>query len=331
MLVHARRFLHFAALALAAVAPWPAAQAAPADYPTRPIQLVVPYPAGGGSDSLARIVAHRLDAELGQPVVVDNRPGASTNIAAGMVARAPADGYTILLGTTNTFVTNAFFYPSLPYDPVKDFAVLGMPARLPFFLVASKQSGIKSVAELVARAKSEPGKMNYGSPGAGTPHHLIMELFKQQADIDIAHIPFKGVSQVLQDLLPGRVDTMFLDYAGGAALLKDGTKLTVLGTADTTRSSLMPDVPSIAEAGYKSFSVYGWQGFAVRRDTPPAIVAKLRKAVDAAINDPKVQAQLKEAGFDPAPMSAPQFATFIEQERTKLTALVKSRGLASRP
>lgn len=280
---------------------------------------------------LARIVAHRLDSELGQSVIVENRPGASTTIAAAMVARAPADGYTILLGTSNTFVSNAFFYPAQSYDPAKDFAVLGMPARLPFVLVASNESGIKSVAQLVARAKAEPGKLTYGSPGQGTPHHLFMELFKQQAGIDINHIPFKGAAPVLQDLLPGRIDAMFLDYAGGAALLKDGTKLSVLGTADTERSTLMPNVPSIAEAGFKSFSVYGWQGLAVRADTPPAIIAKLRGAVEAAVNDPKVQAQLKEAGFEPTPLSAVAFAEFINQERAKITALVKSRGLANRP
>lgn len=280
---------------------------------------------------LARIVAHRLDSELGQPVVVENRPGASTTIAASMVDRAPADGYTILLGTSNTFVSNAFFYPAQSYDPSKDFTVLGMPARLPFVLVASNESGIKSVAQLVARAKAEPGKLAYGSPGQGTPHHLFMELFKQQAGIDLNHIPFKGVAPVLQDLLPGRIDAMFLDYAGGAALLKDGTKLSVLGTADTARSTLMPNVPSIAEAGFKSFAVYGWQGFAVRSNTPPEIVAKLRSAVEAAVNDPKVQAQLREAGFEPTPLSATAFAEFINQERAKISALVKSRGLANRP
>lgn len=330
MLAYARRFLISKVIVLVAwvAMPLSSATAASPDFPTKPIQLIVPYPAGGGSDILARVVAQRLGTALGQPVIVDNRPGASTNIAAGMVARAPADGYTVLLGTTNTFVTNPYFYPSLPYDPVNGFALLGMPARLPFFLVASKKSGIRSVADLVARAKAEPGKLNYGSPGQGTPHHLFMELFKQLANIDIVHIPFKGVAPIMQDLLPGRVDTMFLDYAGGAALLKDDSKINVLGSADTTRSALMPEVPSIAELGYRSFSVSGWQGFAVRSETPAAVVAKLRAAVDASVNDPEVQAKLRAAGFEPTPQTAAEFARFIEQERVKLGSLIKSRGLA---
>jgi tripartite-type tricarboxylate transporter receptor subunit TctC len=315
-----------AALLLAATfvaAPPAGAQA----YPTKQITLVVPYPPGGGTDFFARTVGQKMAESLGQPVIVDNRPGAATIIGAQVVAKAPADGYTVLLGDTATYAVNPVLYKKLPYDPLKDFAPVSLTGRFALLLVVNPSViGVNSLKELIEQARKQPGRINYASPGPGSPHHLAMELFKQQAGIDLTHVPYKGAAPAVQDLLGGRIPVMFLDLAAGAPQIKGG-KLKALAVASPKRIAALPDLATIDQSGVAGFEAWAWQGLVVPAATPKEVVAKLHAAYMNAINDPTVRQKIVEAGIEPLQSTPQEFANYIKSEATKWAKVIKDGNI----
>src|SRR5438552_13835540 len=239
-------------------------------YPTRPIRLVVPFPAGGTTDILAREVGQRLSMTLGQPVVIDNRPGAAGNIGADLVAKSAPDGYTLLMGTVGTHAINASLYAKMPYDHVKDFAPIILVAGVPNVLVVNPSLPVNSVQELIAYAKANPGKLNFASSGPGTSIHLSGELFKVMAGVQMTHVPYKGSAPALQDLLGGQVQLMFDNLPPSLPHIKAG-KLRALAVTSVARSPALPDVPTIAESGLPGFEASSWFGILVPAGTPSAI------------------------------------------------------------
>ncbi len=228
-------------------------------YPSKPVRLIVPSPPGGGTDFFARLVGTKMAEGLGQQVVVENRPGAATIIGAEAAAKSPADGYTLLLGDTATLAVNPSLYRKLPYDPQKDFAPISLTGRFALLLVVNPSSlNVKSIRELVAEAKKSPGKLDFASPGPGSPHHLAMELFMQQTGTKMNHVPYKGAGPAVQDLLGGQVPVMFLDLAAGRPHVLAG-KLKALGVASPKRIAPLPDVPTVAESGAPGFEAWAWQ------------------------------------------------------------------------
>jgi tripartite-type tricarboxylate transporter receptor subunit TctC len=317
-----RRTLHRAALAAAALAVMglPALAVAQA-YPAKPIRLVVPYPPGGGTDFFARTVSAKLADVLGQQVIVENKPGASTIIGAESVAKSPPDGYTLLLGDTGTYAVNPTLYRQLSYDPVKDFEPVTLTGRFALLLVANPAANINSVNDLVALAKSKPGTLNYASPGPGSPHHLAMELFKQRTGADLVHVPYKGAAPAVQDLIGGQIPVMFLDLAAGGPLIRAG-KVKALAVAAPKRIAPLPDVPTIAESGIDGFEAWAWQGIVVPAKTPPDVVARIGDAYRKAIGDSAVRQKIVEAGIDPLESTPQQLVDYIASERAKWAKVI---------
>ena len=317
-----RRTLHRAALAATALAVMglPALAIAQA-YPAKPIRLVVPYPPGGGTDFFARTIAAKLADVLGQQVIVENKPGASTIIGADSVAKAPPDGYTLLLGDTGTYAVNPTLYKQLSYDPVKDFEPVTLTGRFALLLVANPAANINSVQDLVALAKSKPGTLNYASPGPGSPHHLAMEMFKQRTGADLVHVPYKGAAPAVQDLIGGQIPVMFLDLAAGGPLIKGG-KVKALAVAAPKRIAPLPDVPTIAESDIDGFEAWAWQGIVAPAKTPPDVVAKIGDAYRKAIADPAVRQKIVEAGIDPLESTPRQLVDYIASEKAKWAKVI---------
>ena len=294
-------------------------------YPAKQVKLVVPYPAGGGTDFFARTVGAQLAIQLGQPVVVENRPGAATIIGAEAVAKSAPDGYTLLLGDTATFAVNPSLYKKLPYDPSKDLTAVTMTGRFALLLVvnpAKLKAG--SVKELVEMAKQASGKIDYASPGPGSPHHLAMEMFKQRTGTEFNHVPYKGAAPAIQDLLSGQVSLMFLDLAAGAPQIKAG-KLKALAVAGDKRIAALPDLVTVSEAGVEGFEAWAWQVLAVPENTPRDIVAKLNAEYRKAIAIPELRQKLIDAGIDPL-QSSPQDASAYIRSETLKWAKVISEG-----
>lgn len=320
------QLLTMAALLMAATfvaAPPAGAQA----YPAKQVTLIVPYPPGGGTDFFARTVGQKMAGSLGHPVIVDNRPGAATIVGAQVVAKAPADGYTVLLGDTATYAVNPSLYKKLPYDPLKDFAPVSLTGRFALLLVVNPSIiGVNSVKELIEQARKQPGKLNYASPGPGSPHHLAMELFKQQASIDLTHIPYKGAAPAVQDLLGGRIPVMFLDLAAGAPQIKGG-KLKALAVASPKRIAALPDLATIDQSGVAGFEAWAWQGLVVPAATPKEVVAKLHAAYMNAINDPTVRQKIVEAGIEPLQSTPQQLIDYIKSESTKWAKVIKDGNI----
>jgi tripartite-type tricarboxylate transporter receptor subunit TctC len=299
--------------------------AAPAQaqvYPAKPIRLVVPYPAGGGTDFFARVVGAQLSAQLGQPVVVENRPGAATIIGAEAVAKSAADGYTLLLGDTATFAVNPSLYKKLPYDPGKDLTAVTMTGRFALLLVVNP-SKLKagSVKELVEMAKQASGRIDYASPGPGSPHHLAMEMFKQRTGTQFVHVPYKGAAPAVQDLLAGQVPLMFLDLAAGAPQIKAG-KLKALAVASDKRIAALPDLPTVAESGVPGFEAWAWQVLAVPEATPRDVVARLNAEFRRAVSVPEIRQKLVDAGIDPLQSSPEDASAYIRSETLKWAKVI---------
>jgi tripartite-type tricarboxylate transporter receptor subunit TctC len=309
-----------AALALAALAA-PAAHAQV--YPARALRLIVPYPAGGGTDFFARTVAVQLSRQMGQQVVVENRPGAATIIGAEAAAKSTPDGYTLLLGDTATFAVNASLYRKLPYDPQKDFAPVSLTGRFALLLVVNP-AAIKanSVSELIDQAKKEQGGLDYASPGPGSPHHLAMELFKQRTGLQLTHVPYKGAAPAVQDLLGGRVPLMFLDLAAGAPQIKGG-KLKALAVASDRRIAALPDLPTLGESGLPGFEAWAWQVLAAPAGTPRGIVAKLNAEYRKAIGTPEIRQKMIGAGIDPLQSSPGEAVAYIRSESAKWAKVIR--------
>src|SRR5437868_15211554 len=268
-----------------------------AEYPTRPVTLVVAFTPGGPSDVLARILGKKLEQILGQPFVIENRPGAGGNVAAEQVARAPADGYTLLNGNNSILATNAALYKKINFDPETDFAPISLIGSQANILVVNPQVPARTMAELIALAKANPGKINFASSGHGAAAHLAGELFKAEAKIDIIHVPYKGAAPALQDVIAGHVQMMFATAASVVPHIQDG-KLRALAVATLKRTAVFPDIPTIDELGIKNFDATTWHGMVTRAGAPPEVVATLNRALVAALEDPAVKKSLGDLGVD---------------------------------
>ena len=284
--------LDFAFAAAASCAP---AAAIAQVYPSKPIRLVVPFPPGGSLDVVARAIGQKLTEVWGQPVVIDNRPGAGGNIGADLVAKSAPDGYTILEGALSTHAVNVSLYSKLPYDPVKDFAPITLVAITPNVLVVNPSFSVNSVPELVAYAKAHPGKLSFGSGSNGSAGHLAGELFKTEAGVDMVHVPYKGGAPALQALLAGDTQLMFDNLANSTPQLKAG-KLKALAVTTAKRSALAPELPTLAETGLPGFDIYTWWGFMAPAGTPKEIVTKWNAEVKRILGTPEMKAVLRPAG-----------------------------------
>ncbi|MGA2567619.1 MAG: tripartite tricarboxylate transporter substrate binding protein [Pseudolabrys sp.] len=296
-----------------------------ADYPSRPIMLVVAFPPGGPSDVLARIVGKKMEQPLGQPVVIENKPGAGGNIAAEYVARAAPDGYTLLMGNNSILATNESLYKKLTYSPEKDFAPVTLIGTQANILVVNPAVPVHSLTELIELCKAQPGKINFASSGYGAAAHLAGELFKAEARVDIVHVPYKGAAPALQDVIAGHDQMMFATAASVVGHIKNA-QVRALAVTTLKRTAILPDVPTMDEAGLKGFEASTWHGLVVPAATPPAIIAKLHDAALQALQDRGVQASLAWLGVDIVGDTPEQFKAYIATEIPKWTAIVKASG-----
>ena len=303
--------------------------AAPAradDYPSRKITLVVPYPPGGGVDAMARVMAQKLSEAFKQQVIVENRGGAGGTVGTRFVARAEPDGYTLLLGHTGTISINPSLYPKLDIDPRRDFAPIGLVASMPVALHANPSFPPKTVAEVIAYAKKEPGKLNLGTSAMGTGGYMAAEAFKAEAGVNVAIIPYKGTAPVMTDLLGGQVPVAFGVLPPALGNLKAGT-LRAIAVSSKTRFSLLPDVPTFDESGMPGFEAVLKYGLLAPHGTPPAIVEKLSAEVRKAVADPEVQKRIQFEGGDPLTSTAAEYTADIDKEEKKWSGLVHKLGL----
>ncbi|PUE56780.1 hypothetical protein B9Z36_09650 [Limnohabitans sp. Rim8] len=298
---------------------------AQAGYPNKPIRFIVPYPAGGGTDIVARLLAQKMTQSMGQPVVVENKPGASTLIGTEMLAKSAPDGYTLGL-ITDSHAINPSFFSKLPYDSVKDFSPVSQLVFVPLVMVAHPSLNVKTLPELIAAAKAKPGKINYASIGNGTPHNLSMEWVKSLAGIDMTHVPYKGVAPALTDLVAGQVDVMFTGSSSALPYVKAG-RLNALAVSSAKRLDSFPDTPSVAEAALPEFDFMTWYGSAVPAGTPKEITQRLSREIGLALSQPDVKERLVSLGVVGAPSSPDEFAAFMRKETAALARLVKLTGV----
>ena len=297
-------------------------------YPTKPIRLIVPYPAGGATDFFARLVFPKVGDALGQPVVVENRPGAGTAIGASEVARSAPDGYTLLLGDAGTYAFNPTLYKKLAYDPAKDFAPISLTGRFALILaVNTSVLNVSSVDGFVQAAKRAPGKIDYGAPGPGSPIHLAMELFKQRAGIAMTPIPYKGGADALSDLIGGRIGALFPDIATGLPQIRAG-KIKALAVASERRVAALPELPTVGESGYPGFEAWAWQGFVAPAGTPRDVVTKLNGAFAKVMADPAIKQRLSESGFEPQTSTPDEFAAYLKREIAKWAKVIRDSNIS---
>jgi tripartite-type tricarboxylate transporter receptor subunit TctC len=283
------------------------------DYPSHPIRLIVPFAAGGAADSVARIVGKRIGDALGQTVVVEDRGGGGGIIGTEIVKNSDPDGYTLLLGQSGPISINPGIYAQLPYDPEKDFAPITMTTSYPYIVVVNPALGVKTLAEFVALAKSKPGELNYGTAGVGASNHLATELFDSKAGIRMTHIPYRGTSLAVADLIAGHVQVVFADPVSALGQIQAG-KLLALAVTSKERSPVAPDVPTLAESGYPGFDAIGWHGFMARAGTPPAIVSRLNAEILKALKDPETARLIEAQAIQVVGSSPEAFAGFIKQD-----------------
>ncbi|MBX3621783.1 MAG: tripartite tricarboxylate transporter substrate binding protein [Rhizobacter sp.] len=296
-------------------------------WPSRPVRWVVAYPAGGGSDFLARQLAPQLGKQLGQTIIIDNRPGAAGIIGTDNAAKSPADGYTILTGDNGAMVFNSAMYKKLPYDP-KDFTPVGFMARFPLILAVNPGAGFSSGKQLLDELRKNPGKYSYASPGVGSPHHLAMELLKARTGSFVVHVPYRGTALAVQDVISGQVPMMVLDTAAGLPQIRSG-KVKALAVMSRKRIPSLPDVPTLDELGIKDFEVTAWQGLFVPKGTPAEIVTRLTTEMNKAISTPEVKAKLEDFGLEVTPSDGPALASFLQKENAFWHALIKERNLSA--
>src|SRR5262245_18745720 len=305
------------------------AQTAPAqDYPSRPVTLVVPYPAGGGLDVLARQLGQKLADRLGKPVVIENRTGAGTVIGAASVAKAAPDGYTIMLGTSTPFAITATLNKSLPYDPAKDFAPIALTSNAPFLLLVHPAQPVQSVADLVALAKSKPGQLSYGSAGPGSPQHLSFELLKSMTGIDVLHVPYRGDAPALIDLVAGHIPTQFGQPTPVLPLLREG-KVRALAVSSTRRLGPLPDIPTVAEAGVPGFDFVSWQMVVAPAGTPNPILERLHAELKNILATPEMKKEFADTGrieVDSPPVD--ELPASVKSEIVRLGKVVEAAGIA---
>jgi tripartite-type tricarboxylate transporter receptor subunit TctC len=297
------------------------------DYPARPVTIVVPFAAGGGTDILGRLVAQHLEQRLGRPFIIENRPGAGSTTGAGFVARANPDGYTLLMAPSPTLAVAITIYKNLAYDPLADFVPLALIAQTPFVLIVNPALPAHSVAELIALAKDKPGQLSFGSAGPGTPHHLYAELFKSMTGIEMGHVPYRGSLPLLNDVVAGHIPLAFIDFGPSIGMLRAG-KVRPLGISTKTRLALFPDVPPIAEAGVPGFDAASWQMIVAPAKTPRPIIDKLHGELMSVVALPEFKNQIIGGGM--LPMDNPSvegLQDFIKAEIMRWGAVVRRAGL----
>lgn len=319
-----------AAIAIAATAaatlPLVAAPATP-DYPARPITLIVPYPPGGGNDVIARLIADKMSANLGQPIVIENRGGAGSTIGTRDVARSKPDGYTLLI-TTSALAINPSLYPDAGYDPKTDFAPVGLIASSANLVLVRASLPVHSIAELIALARQEPGKLNFASTGTGTSTHLAAELFAAMAGVRLTAIPYKGVAPAVTDLLGEHVDLMFCPSASVVGLVQQG-QLRALAATGARRTPLFPNLPTVSEAGLPGYAAELHYGIVAPAGTAPAVIAKLNASLNLALAETSVRKRLAVDGAETLPGTPDAYAADIASEQSKWSAIIKKSGVAA--
>lgn len=302
-----------------------AAAIAQQDYPTKPLRLVVPFTPGGSTDILARVIGQKLTEAWGKQVIIDNRPGAGGNIGVDLVAKSPADGYTLVMGHIGTFGVNPTLYPKLPYDPIKDFQPITLVALVPNMLSVTPSLPVKSVKELVALAKAKPGTINFGSGGNGSAAHLAGEYFKLLTKTEITHVPYRGTSPAVTDLIAGQIQMIITGVPPTLAFAKSG-KLRALAVATAKRLPLLPELPTIAEAGVPGYEATQWYGVLVPAGTPKPVVAKLNAEMAKAIHGKDVREKLAADAAEPVGNSPEEFGAFIKKEIARWAPVVRASG-----
>ncbi|BEP39999.1 Bug family tripartite tricarboxylate transporter substrate binding protein [Variovorax sp. V15] len=296
------------------------------EYPAQLIKWVVPYPAGGGTDVIARVLAEAMRQTLGQQIVVDNRPGASTNIGADIVAKSKPDGYTILSADNAVLAFNEHLFSKLPFSPEKDFTYIGAIGKFPLALVVHPDFPAKNFKDFLAYVKANPGKVNYASPGNGSPHHLAMEMFKVRTGTFITHIPYRGAAPAMADVMGGQVPCMFLDLASGLPIMQSN-KVRVLAIGSGARSKPLPNVPTLAEVGVPNTEVFAFQGILGPANLPAAVVNKLNGDLNKAFSTPAVQKRFDDFGMEAMPGTPTQFAALSRAESKRWGPIIKQAGI----
>ena len=318
------RFLALVGLAAALCAtPWSLAQAQ--QYPAKPVRIVVPYVAGGNLDVTARLFAQALSEELGQPFVIDNRPGANGNTGTEQIVRSAPDGYNLAMVSAGTLTINPTLYTNMPFDPEKDITPISIVSSGPLVLQANNNMPFTTVSELVAYAKANPGKLNFGSGGNGTLAHLSTEMLRARTGVNIVHVPYKGTSLATNDVMAGHIQVMFDTLSTATPLIKEG-KMRAIAVTSAKRSAAFPNVPTIGEAGVKDYVAETWAGLVGPANTPPAVVARLQTAIAKIAANPAIQARLAAGGSEAVGGTSASFASTIKTERVRWAEIVKLSG-----
>jgi tripartite-type tricarboxylate transporter receptor subunit TctC len=300
------------------------------NYPTRPVRVVIAFPPGGPTDFVGRLVTDKMSAELGQRVYIENKPGAAGAVGADSIAKADPDGYSLFLTTSGAITIVPHIQASVPYDPLRDFAPVALVTKVTEMLVVTPKLGIKTVKELIALAKEKPGAVSFASTGVGSPPHLAQELLDVSADVKFLHVPYRGAAPALTDLLGGQVQVLAADLPVLIAQIQAGT-LIPIGAAADKRDALLPDVPTLAEQGYPNTEASNWYALLAPAKTPPAVIAKLNKAVNDALNDPEVHDKLVKAGATPVGGTPEALGAFMKSEYEKWGKVVAERGIKDTP
>ena len=299
----------------------------PPGYPAKPVRWVIATAAGGGSDAMARMIGQQMASQMGQSVLIENRPGGASVIASENVARSPADGYTVYSADNGTLIFNTVLFKKLPYDPVRDFAPVGLTARFPLVLATHPASGFKTAQEAVEAIRKAPGKYSYASSGIGSPHHLAMEMLKERAGLDMVHSPYKGGAPALQDVVSGQLPFIVIDTATANPMIKAG-RLTVLAAFSRQRLASLPDTPTLIELGYTDIEAAAWQGMVVAAATPPELVERLGKELRQAIETPAIRARMIELGVEPTPSDAAAMRQYWSKEAQYWPKLIRERQIS---
>lgn len=320
-----KQFLAITAAAMvSAIAPVSAM--AQQNYPANPIKWIVPFPAGGGTDVVARLLSQSISRALGQTFVVENKPGAGTMIAGDAIARSPADGYTIGTVDVSTVALAPHLYSRVPYKPEKDFSYIGGANVFPFVLVVRPEMKITNLQQLMQLAKSKDVKLTYATPGAGGPNHLGMELFQKKTGIKLTHVPYRGDAPAIQDLLGGQVDMYLVNTAASLPYIRTG-KLIPIAVSMPKRIDVLPDVPTFSEQGVPDFESYAWQGLAAPAGTPPAVIQRLSKELAKALESEEVRSKFKEMGIEPFPLSHDAFTRHVHDQSAQWGEVIRAAGI----
>lgn len=325
-----RSFFNLANLALAGAAlqgllALPTSAAEP--YPSKPIRWIVAYAPGGGSDAIARTVGAALSTQLGQPVLIDNRPGGATAIAADAVAKSPGDGYTVFSADNGTLVFNTALFKKLSYNPTKDFAPVGLMAKIPLVLAVHPEAGFSTAKQLIEAIRRSPGKLNYATAGIGSPHHIAMEMLRERAKLELTHVAYKGAAPAIQDVVGGQVPVIVVDTAAGMQMIKAG-KLRPLATFSKERLSSMPEVPTLMELGYTDIEAVAWQGVVTPASTPKDAIARLSAELQKAVNAPATRAQFQALGIEAIPGDSEAMARYWAEQGRYWPELIRERRIS---